>query len=97
MREGQSSPWGRIQYVREMGPGAWAVSTAGHGGVKLDRGRNAKVPKPARHPGGWYEEDCDVAIALYVHPDISTADRADLLRSIKSWQSPAVQQALGVA
>jgi hypothetical protein len=42
------------------------VNTAGHGGFKLSRERNAKVPAYMRRDGGWYEEDCEVAIPLVV-------------------------------
>jgi hypothetical protein len=44
------------------------VSTAGHGGIKLSRERNAAVPAYMRREGGWYEEDCEWAIAAVVHP-----------------------------
>jgi len=62
------SPWGAIQTRRELAPGIWSVSTAGHGGIKLSRERNAAVPKYMRSEGGWYEEDCEWAIAAVVHP-----------------------------
>jgi hypothetical protein len=62
------SPWGAIQDKRELAPGIWSVSTAGHGGIKLSRERNAGVPKYMRREGGWYEEDCEWAIAAVVHP-----------------------------
>jgi hypothetical protein len=62
------SPWGAIQTKRELAPGIWSVSTAGHGGIKLSRERNAAVPQYMRSDGGWYEEDCEWAIAAVVHP-----------------------------
>jgi hypothetical protein len=62
------SPWGAIQTKRELAPGIWTVSTAGHGGIKLSRERNAVVPEYMRSKGGWYEEDCQWAIAAVVHP-----------------------------
>lgn len=51
----KSSPWGAIQDKRELAPGIWQVSTAGHGGIKLSRERNAAVPAYMRAEGGWYE------------------------------------------
>jgi hypothetical protein len=42
------------------------VHTAGHGGVKLSRERQAKVPAYFRCEGGWYEEDCDANIPLLI-------------------------------
>ncbi len=64
----KTSPWGAIQGKKELAPGIWQVSTAGHGGIKLSRERNAAVPKYMRREGGWYEEDCDWALAAVVHP-----------------------------
>jgi len=98
MREGDRSPWGKIQHVQTLGEGAWFVSTAGHGGIKLDRKRNAAIPSGARMAGGWYEEDCKCAIALYIHADIRAASTKPdaIVATIKAWESPRVQEALGV-
>ena len=67
VREGQSSPWGRVQSCGMVAPGIGWVSTASHGGIKLDRKRNAEVPEYMRTAGGWYEEDCEWAIPYVVH------------------------------
>jgi hypothetical protein len=64
----KSSPWGAIQDKRELAPGIWQVSTAGHGGIKLSRERNAGMPDYMRNEGGWYEEDCEWAKAAVVFP-----------------------------
>ena len=111
MKEGSYTLWGKAQCVAELAPGAWLVSTASHGGIKLDRKRNAAVPRGARQEGGWYEEDCQWAIAAYVHEDVgdamlSRARAADpakydgttyLTDTIKAWESPNVVAALGIA
>lgn len=65
-----SSPWGRVQSETVYGPGIVSVSTASHGGVKLDRERNALVPVKHRAGDGWYEEDCDWAIAVVACRDL---------------------------
>jgi hypothetical protein len=109
MQEGSRSPWGKIQDVRELAEGAWMVSTAGHGGIKLSAARNRKVPAPAREPGGWYEEDCQWAIAAHVHKDVQAAMLAGARKSdparfgptyvaevVKRWESPEVCAALGL-
>jgi len=110
MQEGSSSPWGKIQHVTQLAPGAWSVSTAGHGGIKLDATRNRRVPKGARQPGGWYEEDCQWAIAAYVHADVGDAmlkgaresnpekyaGTAYLVETISYWEHPDVCTALGL-
>jgi hypothetical protein len=63
---GQRSPWGNIQDSTEIADGIHNVGTPGHGGVKLDRQRNAKVPAYMRQRGGWYEEDSDWCIPAIV-------------------------------
>jgi len=111
MREGSSSPWGPVQHAETLAPGAWRVDTAGHGGIKLDAARNRKVPGAARAAGGWYEEDCQWAIAAYVHTDVGDAmlkraraadpakydGTAYLEETLKRWESVAVLDALGIA
>ena len=68
-REGMNTPWGKAQHVEQIAEGIFSVSTANHGGTLLDRKRNAQVPDYMRKSGGWYEEDCDWAIAAIVHFD----------------------------
>lgn len=62
----KSSPWGKVDGCETIAPGFLSVSTSSHGGIKLDRARNAKVPEQWRRPGGWYEEDSDYAIPFLV-------------------------------
>lgn len=75
------SPWGKVDRVTTIADGIYSVGTASHGGIKLDRRRNASVPACVRAPGGWYEEDCEwcwVALALpnYFKPaDVAWAER----------------------
>ena len=59
VRERMSTPWGMAQDVELIAPGIGTVSTAGHGGFKLSRERNAAMPAYMRRDGGWYEEDCE--------------------------------------
>lgn len=63
-----TSPWGAIQDKRELAPGIWSVSTAGHGCIKLSRERNAAMPDYMRNKGGWYEEDCEWAKVAVFFP-----------------------------
>ena len=111
MKDGGRSPWGKIQRVTDLAPGAWMVDTAGHGGIKLNGARNRQVPAAARMPGGWYEEDCKWAIAAFVHDDVGDAmlkharesdpdkynGTAYLAETIKRWESDDVVRALGIA
>jgi len=86
------------------------VTTAGHGGIKLDAARNRKVPGPVRSRDGWYEEDCDWAIPAYVHDDIGSAilaparlsnpdmfDASYIVDCLKRWQSEEELVALGIS
>lgn len=85
------TPWGKAQTVTTVAPGIVVVDTAGHGGVKLDRKRNAKIPMAARLHGGWYEEDCEALIPLLVFYDemkstiAPSATRAKLAESLRRW------------
>lgn len=63
------TPWGKSQSISVVAEGIQSISTASHGGIKLYRSRNAKVPKYMRSPGGWYEEDCEFSIAVTVFPE----------------------------
>lgn len=88
LREGSRTPWGAAQDVDLIAPGVWLVSTAGHGGIKLDRVRNAKVPASCRTKGGWYEEDCEVSIVFAVHRDTRSyfkADNDQIVKSLSMW------------
>lgn len=55
------SPWGPIQHASnlEAQHGVTAVSTASHGGIKVDAEINLCIPDYMRVASGWYEEDCD--------------------------------------
>lgn len=62
------TPWGKAQHVEEIASGIQRVHTAGHGGWKLDRKRNALIPSYMRRKGGWYEEDQEVILLSVVFP-----------------------------
>jgi hypothetical protein len=84
--QGKSSPWGTIQDAKELIPGVWTIHTAGHGGVKLDRKLNARVPEFIRRPGGWYEEDCEWSLAVVSLAALFEAGLVDQARkTAKSW------------
>lgn len=66
VHEGMRTPWGMADSAEIVADGIGHVGTPSHGGMKLDRKRNAMVPAPLRREGGWYEEDCEWAIVEYV-------------------------------
>lgn len=63
-----NTPWGHAQHIDKVDAGITLVSTAGHGGVKLNAARNAAVPGPLRNADGWYEEDCEIYICIWTFP-----------------------------
>lgn len=68
--EGMRTPWGRAQSVTPEAEGIYFVSTASHGGVKVRRDLNNRIPSYMRRPAGWYEEDvewCLPFVALEAH------------------------------
>jgi hypothetical protein len=60
------TPWGPSQETYPVIAGMVFVSTASHGGVKLDAARNRQMPEYLRRPGGWYEEDCEWCLPVIV-------------------------------
>lgn len=81
---GTQSPWGRIDWAKEIAPGIWCVTTPSHGGYWLSSARVAEMPAElsgvrtfversgrAEAGGGtgrWYEEDCDAALVALAFP-----------------------------
>jgi hypothetical protein len=99
-----SSPWGGIQHLKEYGPEACSVSTAGHGGFWIAPEAMARIPAPFRSTpysgAGWFEEDCDWAIPfafLDLHQFSSNpeADRASALRTLQHSHPDAFETLTG--
>lgn len=67
----RDTPWGKPQRVDRLAEGIDFYTTNNHGGVHLDRVRNAKMPYYMRKHanGGWYEEDNVWAFVALVYPD----------------------------
>ena len=70
------SPWGEVQTCETLCPGAYSVSTAGHGGVMVHRDLADKVFRKEAKECGFaegvylcFEEDCDGPVALRVLMD----------------------------
>ena len=74
MKFGSKSPWGAVQHFQTITEGVELVSTAGHGGLKVARAQNARIPAPLRRAGGWYEEDAEASIVLWALYDASIAE-----------------------
>jgi hypothetical protein len=78
------SIWGPVQSADLVCAGVWWISTASHGGYKLDAKTNHKIPAIFRKEGGWYEEDCDWAIPMYFL-ELDLAKRDIAIETLKSW------------
>lgn len=66
---GDSSPWGRIDWLKNVAPGIQLVATASHGGYVVSRDRLAAMPEALRAcsftSDRYFEEDCSwCAVAL---------------------------------
>lgn len=78
---GGQSPWGTIQHVSVIADGIVAVSTAGHGGLRLI-GKRLELfrelvpefePWTGRRNLGWFEEDCDWCAVAILWPSLFPA------------------------
>lgn len=69
------TPWGKAQTVKIVAPGITWISTASHGGIKLDNERSVEFrkqfPDAKLFLGGstWFEEDCDAALVAAAFPE----------------------------
>lgn len=91
-----SSPWGAVQTSDELAPGVLAVSTAGHGGLKLSAERNRAVHPALRQSNGWYEEDDEANIVAHFHPDVyPDADREQIAQRLRDNWPEEWEQATG--
>jgi hypothetical protein len=75
------TPWGESQYTKQLAPGVYLVSTAGHGGILIGRSQAKKLLSRKAIVIGmlWgnflaYEEDCDIAAVWYEHPEFASSD-----------------------
>jgi hypothetical protein len=80
------SPWGAVQHSEVLGTGVVGVSTAGHGGIKLDATRNKKVHPAWRNDDGWYEEDIEAEIVAWTFIELfPNASRDRVAAALKNW------------
>jgi hypothetical protein len=87
------SPWGSVDHQLDVAPGIALCSTPSHGGVHLDEEHNAQVPAAFRNPNGWYEEDCELNIAIWLWPEAFTSTfttdvevmKAQAADSLREW------------
>jgi hypothetical protein len=84
------TPWGQSQYSRRVAPGIVFYGTAGHGGYRLTKAANAKVPAKWRLGGEferWYEVDLGWAPLAVVFPEAFPKDNGErLARNVAEWE-----------
>jgi hypothetical protein len=95
LKSGSKTPWGSAQSAQELAPGIWSVSTAGHGGLKLDRARHAQLPPECRREGGWFEEDCEIYIPFAffleeLRKAIPSLKHDDIVAGLARWERKAL-------
>lgn len=70
----RDTPWGRADGIKQLVPGIWSVSTPGHGGLYVAPELWNTMPETLQctpySKGGWFEEDCDWAIAALFFWDL---------------------------
>lgn len=72
--------------MHEYTPGIWSVSTAGHGGLKLDRKHQAGMNKNLKQEHPWYEEDCEWSKVVVNYPQYFDTDFvAGAIATVKNW------------
>ena len=91
------TPWGTAQTRTPLGTGIVQVTTAGHGGIGLDKARNALVHPAWRNRAGWYEEDCEWAIVAVTFPNLfSAAQLIAAHRCAQNWMPDQYERVLRV-
>lgn len=97
-RVGSRTPWGAADHVEKLADGIWQVGTPGHGGIKLSAARNKTVPDYMRAKNGWYEEDCEWAVAATVFPGaFKPTSREHAKKTLKNWKPDAYEKFYGVS
>jgi hypothetical protein len=96
LRVGSRTPWGTADGVTHVAPGIDNVFTPGHGGVKLSRERNKEVDPIWRQKAGWYEEDCEWAIAAITHREAYSEEHQKYAhQSARRWFPDEYEQVVG--
>jgi hypothetical protein len=82
-RVGGTSPWGKIQTTKDVGPDVVVVTTESHGGAWVAPQAEGTIPAHLRAYGlrwangarGWYEEDVAIVAPMAYVPTVPAAER----------------------
>ena len=95
----KNTPWGQSDYVKEIAPGIYDVSTPGHGGIYVSDEQLHRIPKEEQAlakgwsgSSNWYEEDCCALSVLKHIPEARRANHTEEM--ISAWWAGAVQNQL---
>lgn len=93
-REPSNSPWDTVEECTVIAPGIYSVSTAGHGGIMIDRALALYILSPKALAEGFvengcycYEEDAAESIPLRELYDKGILDRSNIYFRERSVQS----------
>jgi hypothetical protein len=98
LKVGSSSPWGKIDQIKEIAKGIIQVYTPGHGGYKVYAKLNRQIPEYMRNDNGWYEEDCEIAHVQVVFPQFFKPEHVVASKeSLKNYNPDAYEKFYGIA
>ena len=87
------TPWGTSQTTRQIGPGLVEVTTASHGGIRVDPRLNMHINYAWRDRAGWYEEDAEWAFVVLTFPNRFPGKRViEAHRVAKDWYPDQYEQ-----
>lgn len=96
-REPSNSPWDTVEECTVIAPGIYSVSTAGHGGIMIDRALALHILSPKALAEGFvengcycYEEDAAESIPLRELYDKGILDRSNIYFRERSVQSDRI-------
>ncbi len=87
MKNTVETPWGPSQHIEPVAEGIDFITTAGHGGYRLSKPRQAEFAKkfPGYVPFGgslqWFEEDCEAAMVPVAFPECFAAEAVERARN----------------
>ncbi len=97
VKERVYTPWGQPDTKMIHSEGIMFYSTPGHGGFKVSRELNLKIPEYMRRAGGWYEEDCEWSIVAMAFPDkFEPKDVESARNTFRNWFPDEYEKFFGV-
>ncbi len=101
------TPWGQSDFVEQIAPGIVSVSTASHGGYRVDLTAQpmpahllntfvARAAATSRSRVAWFEEDCDWSLVVTAFPQFFDAEhRKAAENTLRNWHPEAWEKHYG--